>query len=208
MKNVRFWLLLGALIPCSAFGANGSDFQNAAQLLSAARRGDTRTVQYLISSGVDINYTDSTGLSLVCTAVMNNDKRAIQVLQMYGADASNCDRQIKNYKQKSRVAARGEEYGFFSGLSSSHVLLLSAVGVAAVIGGVALLTDAFDAKNNNGSAASGGSHSGGGGGGGSGSSASKWDAGNTPYGPAYLTSTGEINKNTDIDATLEVLNDI
>jgi hypothetical protein len=195
MKNVRFWLLLGALIPCSAFGANGSDFQSAVQLLSAARRGDTRTVQYLINSGVDINYTDSTGLSLVCTAVMNNDKRAIQILQMYGADASNCDKQIKKYRQRKNVAANGEEYDFFSGLSSSHIVALSAVGIAAVIGGVTLLTDAFDSENNNGSSSSGGgSHGSGSGGGDSGSSASK--SFTVPYGPAYINATtGEVNAN-------------
>ena len=189
MKNVRFWLLLGTLVPCCAFGANRSDFQNAAQLLSAARRGDTRTVQYLINSGADINYTDSTGLSLVCTAVMNNDKRAIQILQMYGADASNCDKQIKKYRQRKNVAANGEEYGFFSGLSSSHVVALSAVGIAAVIGGVALLTDAFDSENNNGSSSSGGSHGGGNGGGGSSDNKTKLFALDLPYGPACTNSS-------------------
>jgi len=201
MKFVRFLGFLWFLIPCVSFAASSYDFQNASQLLAAARRGDTQTVQILINNGANVNYVDSTGLSLVCTAVMNNDKRAIQVLQMYGADASQCDRQIKNYKQKTRVAARGEEYGFFSGLSSSHVLALSAVGVAAVIGGVALLTDAFDAKNNNGTSASGGSHSGGGGGG-SGTSGKQWAAGSIPYGPAYLTTSGEINQNTNIAENL------
>ena len=183
MKFIRLLGFVAFLFPCMSFGAS-PDFQNASQLLAAARRGDTQTVQVLINRGADINYTDSTGLSLVCTAVMNNDKRAIQVLQMYGADASNCERQIKNYRQKSRVAARGEEYGFFSGLSSSHVLLLSAVGVAAVIGGVALLTDAFKAKNNNDSGSSGGSHGGGGGGGGGTTSFTPLFTQNLPYGPA------------------------
>ncbi len=183
MKFIRFLGILAFLFPCVSFAAS-SDFQNASQLLSAARRGDIQTVQVLINRGADINYTDSTGLSLVCTAVMNNDTRAVQVLQMYGADASNCDRQIKNYRQKKRMAVQGEESGFFSGLSSSHVLLLSAVGVAAVIGGVALLTDAFDAKNNNGSSSSGGSHSGGGGGGGSTTSLTTLFSQNLPYGPS------------------------
>ncbi len=196
MKFIRFLGVLWLLFPCVSFAATSSDFQNASQLLSAARRGDTQTVQVLINRGVDVNYVDSTGMSLVCTAVMNNDRRAIQVLQMYGADASNCDRQIKNYQQKKRVAANGEEYGFFSGLSSSHVILLSAVGVAAVIGGVALLTDAFKAKNNNEASQSGGSHSGGGGGGSSGGSGTQWDIGATPYGPAYL------NPNFNIDTAL------
>ena len=197
MKFIRFLGVLWFFVPCVSFAASSYDFQNASQLLAAARRGDTQTVQVLINNGANVNYVDSTGLSLVCTAVMNNDKRAIQVLQMYGADASQCDRQIKNYKQKTRVAARGEEYGFFSGLSSSHILALSAVGVAAVIGGVALLTDAFDAKNNNGYSSSGGSHSSSGGGS-SGTAGKQWSVGSTPYGPAYLTSSGEINKNTNI----------
>lgn len=183
MKIVKFLLFSVIFIPCISFGASSNDFQNAAKLLAAARRGDIQSVQVLINSGVDVNYVDSTGVSLVCTAVMNNDTRAIQILQMYGADASNCDRQIKDYKRKSRVAASGEEYGFFSGLSSSHVLALSAVGVAAVLGGVALLTDAFDNDNNNGGSSSGGSHGGGGGGGGSSGSTAQLFALNLPYGP-------------------------
>ena len=190
MKNVRFWLFLGLLIPCGALGANGSDFQSAAQLLSAARRGDIQTVQYLINSGVDINYTDSTGLSLVCTAVMNNDKRAIQILQMYGADASNCDNQIKQYRRRKNVAANGEEYDFFSGLSSSHIVVLSALGVAGVIGGISLLTDAFDSDNKNGTSSSGGTRPGGGGN----NSSSSTKGFTIPYGPAYInTTTGAVN---------------
>jgi len=198
MKFAKFVLFFTLFVPAFSFGAT-SDFQNAAQLLAAARRGDIQTVQTLISAGADINYVDSTGLSLVCTAVMNNDKRTIQVLQMYGADASNCDRQIKKYKQKVRTAAQGEEYGFFSGLSSSHILALSAVGVAAVVAGLALFTDVFDSDNNNGNSSSGGSHSGGGGGSGGGS-ASAWLT--VPYGPAYLTSSGTINPSTDVSVNL------
>lgn len=198
MKFVRFWLLLTFFVPCVSFGAASSDFQNAANLLSAARRGDVQTVQVLINSGTDVNFVDSTGLSLVCTAVMNNDKRAIQILQMYGADASNCDKQIKQYKEKVRIASQGEEYGFFSGLSSSHILALSAVGVAAVVGGVLLLTDVFDSGNNNGGSSSGGSHGGGSGGGG-GSVAKSFTV---PYGPAYLTSDGALNTSFDISQNL------
>ena len=165
MKTSRIFAVLGFIVPTVSFGAVGGGFQNASQLLTAARRGDVRTVQILINNGADVNYVDSTGLSLVCTAVMNNDQRAIQVLQMYGADASNCDNQIKNYRRRLKTANTGEEYGFFSGLSSSHVLALSAVGVAGAIAGVALLTDVFDdggKGNNNSSEPSGGSHSGGG----------------------------------------------
>ena len=143
MKFIRFLGFLWFLIPCVMADAVAGEFQDASKLLVAARRGDIQTVQVLINSGVDVNYVDSTGLSLVCTAVMNNDRRAIQVLQMYGADASNCDKQIKQYQQKTRRAVKGEQYGFFSGLSSTHVIVLSAVGVAAVIGGVVLLTNIF-----------------------------------------------------------------
>ena len=149
MKFIRFLGILAFLFPCASLAASNADFQNASKLLVAARRGDIQTVQVLINSGVDVNYVDSTGLSLVCTAVMNNDTRAIQILQMYGADASNCDNQIKQYKQKTKVAANGESYGFFSGLSSSHVLTLSVLGVAAVLGGVVLLTKVFDNDNGN-----------------------------------------------------------
>ena len=201
MKIFRFLGFLLVMIPCVCFAATGNDFQNASQLLTAARRGDVQTVQMLINSGVDVNYTDSTGMSLVCTAVMNNDKRAIQVLQMYGADASKCDRQIKQYKQRSRVARAGNDYGFFSGLSSTHNLVLGALGVAAVIGGVALLTDAFDSDSNRGSSGSNGNRPNNNGSG-EGSSAIKLGF-TVPYGPAYLNpTTGAVDVNTDIDANL------
>ena len=111
---------------------------------------------------------------------------------MYGADASKCDRQIKNYKQKTRVAARGEEYGFFSGLSSSHILALSALGIAGVIGGVALLTDVFDSGSGNSNPPSGGSHSGSGSGG-SGGSGTSLISFTIPQGPAYLDSDFNID---------------
>lgn len=196
MKKFRFLGLLAVFIPLCSFGAGG-DFQSAAQLLTAARRGDIQTVQYLINAGADVNYVDASGMSLVCTAVMNNDDRAIQILQMYGADASQCDRQIKKQKQKTKLAQNGESFNFFSGLSSSHVLLLSGVGVAAVLGGVALLTDAFDANNDNSSGLSGGTHGPGGGGGGS---SSKVNLSFTvPYGPAYLASDGSGKVDTNFD---------
>lgn len=199
MKFVRILGFLWFLIPCVSAVAATGDFQNASKLLVAARRGDTQTVQVLINSGVDVNYVDSTGLSLVCTAVMNNDTRAIQVLQMYGADASNCDKQIKQYRQRTRVAAKGEEYGFFSGLSSSHVIVLSAIGVAAVIGGVVLLTDAFDNDS--------GHHSGGSSGNRPNNSDSESSAGIkqsfvVPYGPAYLTDSGTVDTSFDLSDNL------
>ncbi len=196
MKKLRFLGFLAVFIPLCSFGAGG-DFQTAAQLLTAARRGDIQTVQYLINMGADVNYVDASGMSLVCTAVMNNDRQAIQILQMYGADASQCDRQIKKQKQKTKLAQNGESFNFFSGLSSSHILLLSAVGVAAVLGGVALLTDVFDADNDNSSSPSGGSHGGGSGGGSGSSTANKLFT--VPYGPAYLASDGSGNIDTGFD---------
>ncbi|MCQ2571917.1 MAG: ankyrin repeat domain-containing protein [Alphaproteobacteria bacterium] len=198
MKSSRFLGFLLLLMPGVACGAS-SDFQNAAKLLTAARRGDIQSVQMLINAGADVNYVDSTGVSLICTAVMNNDKKAIQILQMYGADASNCDRQIKKYKQKSTRAAKGEEYGFFSGLSSSHILALSAVGVAGIVGGLYLLTDVLDSDNGNSSSSSGGSHGGGGGGGSSGTWTKQFTI---PYGPAYLDSNGNVNTSFDITENL------
>lgn len=201
MKFIKIVLVLSCFAPCVSFGASSSEFQNATRLLTAARHGDIQTVQNLINMGVDINYVDSTGLSLVCTAVMNNDTRTIQILQMYGADASNCDRQIKDYKRKTRIAADGEEGGFFSGLSSTHNLALAAVGGIAIVGGLLWLTDAFDSKNNNSSSSSGGGgHGGGGGGGGGSGTATKWFT--VPYGPAYLNSEGEVNPNFDLSTNL------
>ena len=80
VKFNRALFLLIMFAPSVSFAA-GADFNMAAQLLSAARNGNTRLVQNLINSGANVNYIDSTGLSVVCTAVMNNDMRAVQVLQ-------------------------------------------------------------------------------------------------------------------------------
>jgi hypothetical protein len=201
MKFMRFLAFFLVLIPGVSALAATNDFQNASKLLVAARRGDIQTVQLLINSGVDVNYVDSTGLSLVCTAVMNNDTRAIQVLQMYGADASQCDRQIKKYQQKTRVAYQGEDYGFFSGLSSSHVILLSAVGVAAVIGAVVWLPKLLDDDNGGNSSGHGGGGHGGGGGGGGSTVAKDFTV---PYGPAYIDPiTGNVNTSFDLSANLQ-----
>jgi len=155
MKCIRFLVLFLLVIPTVSFAEKDSGFQTAAKLLSAAKKGDTQTIQQLIRSGADINYTDSTGMSLVCTALMNGDKHSVQVLQMYGADASGCDRQIKKYKKNLNKALNGEEKSFFSGLSSSHILALSAGGVALVAGGLALFTDVFKFGNNNSSSGGG-----------------------------------------------------
>ena len=128
MKYVRLLLFALFLIPAGgAFAANVSnnEFMVAAQLLSAAKNADIQQVQNLINAGANVNYVDSTGLSLVCTALMNNDIRAAQILQMYGADASQCDRQIKQYESRTQPEETG---GLFSGLSSAQTISLAAAG--------------------------------------------------------------------------------
>ena len=201
---MKFLGVFALMMPCVSWAVDTSEFQSASKLLVAARRGDIQTVQILINNGANVNYVDSTGLSLVCTAVMNNDTRAIQILQMYGADASNCDKQIKQYKQKSRVAAKGEEYGFFSGLSSTHIIALSAVGVAAVVGGIVLLADVFDDDD-------GGGNSGGSNGdrpnNNDSESSSATKSFTVPYGPAYLTSAGAVDTTFDITTNLSSWDD-
>ena len=175
--------------PCVVLAAdNSTGFNMAAQLLSAARNGNTRLVQNLINSGADVNYVDSTGLSVVCTAVMNNDTNAVQVLQMYGADASNCDRQIKNYQARMNPV---RESGVFSGLSSTHELVLGVIGAAAVVGGLLWATDAFDGDNHNGSSGNSGNHSGNNEN--NGGSNSLTAAFTVPYGPRMVTSNGSVS---------------
>src|SRR5574344_1040735 len=115
-----------------------ADFTNAAKLLTAARNGDTRTVDALVRSGADINYVDSTGLSIVCTAIRNNDTRTSQILQAYGADASKCDQQIKKYNKKQ--ASNKYSTGFFNGLSTPQNMTLLVGGAAVAVGGVVLLS--------------------------------------------------------------------
>jgi hypothetical protein len=134
-----------------------TEFQMAAQVLAAARAGNIQQVQTLVNSGANVNYVDATGLSIVCTALMNNDIRAAQILQMYGADASRCDQQIRRYNQR---LPRNESGGLFSGLSTAQNLTLAAAGAAAVIGAVWLLSDVFAPQRT-----IGGSGTGGGGGG-------------------------------------------
>ena len=170
------------MLPFGAYAAGGqNDFMVAAQLLAAARNADIQQVQILVNNGADINYVDATGLSLVCTALMNNDTRAAQILQMYGADASQCDRQIKKYNNRTKPKPSG---GLFSGLSSAQSLTLAAAGAAVVVGGLLLLTDVFDPGNDNeNSNLSGGGRPGSGGN----SSEGGGTAGLTvSYSPAYL----------------------
>ncbi|MBO4672160.1 MAG: ankyrin repeat domain-containing protein [Alphaproteobacteria bacterium] len=171
-------------------------FAMASQLLSAARNGNTRLVQNLINSGADVNYIDSTGLSVVCTAIMNNDMRAVQILQMYGADASECDRQIKNYRTRNNTA---EETGLFAGLSPTHKLVLGVLGTGAVVAGLLWLTDAFDSDNHNSYSVS-GSHSNNSGG--HNSNGTLQPAFTLPNGPAMVTSTGAVSTTFNYDTEL------
>jgi hypothetical protein len=143
MKCVRLFIFALFFAPSALFAAN--DFQLAAQLLSAAKNADIQQVQGLVNNGANVNYTDATGLSIVCTALMNNDVRAAQILQMYGADASRCDQQIKKYNQKKPQEAGG----LFSGLSTTQSMTLAAAGAAVVVGGLFLLTDVFGSSNGN-----------------------------------------------------------
>ncbi len=166
----------------------------AAQLLAAAKNADVQQVQNLVSRGANVNYIDATGVSIVCTALMNNDVRAAQILQMYGADASRCDTQIKQYNVRNR-SQNVSGGGFFGGLSSVQSLSLAAVGAGAVVGGLFLLTDVFDPGNDNdSSSSSGGTRPGGGGdsGGGSGQPTSEFIV---AYGPAYLLPDGKVDPN-------------
>lgn len=195
MKYIRLLLFALFLIPAGAVAAttaNNSEFMVAAQLLAAAKNADIQQVQLLISNGANVNYVDSTGLSLVCTALMNNDVRAAQILQMYGADASQCDRQIKQYNSRTQTESSG---GLFSGLSSAQTISLAAAGAAVVVGGLFLLTDWLDPGNENGGGSSSGNRPNGGGdndnGGGSATAGAE-----IPVGPAYFTSDGEIAYST------------
>lgn len=199
MKYIRILFLSLFLLPFGAHAAGGqNDFMIAAQLLAAARNADINQVQILVNSGADINYVDATGLSLVCTALMNNDTRAAQILQMYGADASQCDRQIKKYNNRTKPKPSG---GLFSGLSSVQSMTLAAAGAAVVVGGLLLLTDVLDPGNDNDN----GNLSGGNRPGtddGNGDDGGDATAGLTvPYSPAYLVDgvvdpTSGVYKNT------------
>jgi len=197
-KFIQAFLFALFLIPSTVFVASAAtvnnEFMVAAQLLSAAKNADIQQVQALINNGANVNYVDSTGLSLVCTALMNNDLRAAQILQMYGADASNCDRQIKQYESRNKPDT--DSGGLFSGLSSAQNIALAAAGAAVVVGGLFLLTDWLDPgnENDNGGSGSGGNRPGQGDGGGGNSGAEGWAKGALPYGPAMPNATEESAK--------------
>ncbi len=185
MKYIRIFAFSLFFLPVCAFAAT-NEFMVAAQLLAAARNADIQQVQSLVNNGADVNFTDSTGLSIVCTALMNNDVRAAQILQMYGADASKCDQQIKKYNSRNKKERSG---GLFSGLSSAHNLTLAAAGAAVVVGGLLLLTDVFDSDNNNSSGGGGDRPNGGGGDNpGGGTATAKFTL---PYGPAMPNAESE-----------------
>lgn len=185
MKYIRIFAFSLFFLPVCAFAAT-NEFMVAAQLLAAARNADIQQVQSLVNNGADVNFTDSTGLSIVCTALMNNDVRAAQILQMYGADASKCDQQIKKYNSRNKKERSG---GLFSGLSSAHNLTLAAAGAAVVVGGLLLLTDVFDSDNNNSSGGGGDRPNGGGGDNpGGGTATAKITL---PYGPAMPNAESE-----------------
>ncbi len=192
MKRIKILLLALCLFPCVARAAS-NDFMVAAQLLSAAKNADIQQVQILINNGADVNFVDSTGLSLVCTALMNNDVRAAQILQMYGADASKCDRQIKQYNSRKKAPNSG---GLFSGLSSAHGITLAAAGAAVVVGGLLLLTDVFDPDGggSNSSSNSGDRPGGGGDNGSGGNTGTSTKAFTLPYGPAMPDAVDESEK--------------
>ncbi len=190
MKYIRILLVSLLFVPFAARAAT-NDFMVAAQLLAAAKNADIQQVQLLVNNGANVNYTDSTGLSIVCTALMNNDIRAAQILQMYGADASKCDQQIKQYNSRNKPKGSG---GLFGGLSSAQSITLTAAGAAVVVGGLFLLTDVFDPDDGNDSGSgSGGNRPGGDGGGGDGGLTPSFTM---PYGPAYLTPDGKISYST------------
>lgn len=190
MKYIRILLLSLFVMPFAARAAS-SEFMVAAQLLAAAKNADIQQVQALINNGANVDFVDSTGMSIVCTALMNNDVRAAQILQMYGADASNCDRQIRKYKSKNTTTGSG---GLFGGLSSAQSMTLAAAGAAVVVGGLLLLTDVFDPGNDNSNASTGGGHNTGGNTGGNTSGATA--AGKTAVGPAFFTADGKVNYTT------------
>lgn len=187
MKYIRLLLFAVFFAPLSTYAAS-NEFMVAAQLLSAAKNADIQQVQILINSGADVNYTDSTGLSIVCTALMNNDMRAAQILQMYGADASRCDRQIKEYNNRTKPKGSG---GLFGGLSSAQTLTLAAAGAAVVVGGLFLLTDVFDPGNDNNNSSSGGNRPNGGDNNGGNNNPTGTEAFNLAYGPAMPNAASE-----------------
>ena len=191
MKFIRLFVFALFFAPFASMAAT-NEFTMAAQLLAAAKAADVQQVQSLVNSGANVNFVDSTGVSIVCTALMNNDTRAAQILQMYGADASKCDRQIKQYNNRNKQKGSG---GLFSGLSSAQTISLAAAGAAVVVGGLLLLTDVFDPGNEN-ENSSGGDRPNNNPGTDTGGAVSAYLT--VPYSPAYLGTDGKINTSSTV----------
>ena len=197
MKFIKIFLFALFFVPVVSHAAS-NDFTIAAQLLSAAKNADIQQVQILINNGANVNYVDSTGISIVCTALMNNDVRAAQILQMYGADASNCDRQIKQYNSRNKPRSSG---GLFGGLSSAQSITLAAAGAAVVVGGLFLLTDWLNPGNSNSSSSSSSGDRGDGSSSGGSGTNSGTIAFTLPYGPATLTTNYNYTEALDLYST-------
>ena len=71
MKFIRLLVFSLFLAPFASMAAS-SEFTMAAQLLAAAKAADIQQVQSLVNAGANVNFVDSTGVSIVCTALMNN----------------------------------------------------------------------------------------------------------------------------------------
>lgn len=153
--------LAAALIPAAAQAAQ-TTFEQASALLQSARAGNNEAVRVMIQSGVDVNYKDPSGLTLVCTAIMNNDLKTANVLQSYGADASLCDAQIREYRRNNEEVS---DVGIFSGLTSTQSTLLVGGGAALGIGALAYLSGLYSSSNDNSASDSSGERGDGSGGG-------------------------------------------
>jgi len=182
LKKFRIFAVCSLLFALCGAAHAATDFRVAAQLLSAAKAGDVKYVEILINAGADVNYVDDTGLSIVCTALMNNDLRAAQILQIYGADASKCDQQIKRYNQKLPKENSG---GLFGGLSNAQYIALAAGGAAIVAGGIILLTNVLGGgRGGNNNVGAGGNRPDGGGTPPPTGGANAWSLGKLPIGPS------------------------
>ncbi|MDR2685580.1 MAG: ankyrin repeat domain-containing protein [Rickettsiales bacterium] len=142
----KIGLFLAAIIMAIPAHSAQTSFQQASQLLLAARQGNGAEVQRLIAMGVDVNYRDPSGMSLACTAIMNNDRGTAQLLQSFGADASRCDQEIRNFR---RANIEPSQSGIFSGLSSTQSMVLAAGGAALGVGALGYLAGLYTDGNNN-----------------------------------------------------------
>ncbi|MCL2629237.1 MAG: ankyrin repeat domain-containing protein [Alphaproteobacteria bacterium] len=155
---VKIALFFAAIaLPLASYAR--TTFEQASALLQAARAGDENTVRTMVQSGVNVNYRDPSGMSLVCTAIMNNDVRTAQMLQRYGADASRCDEEIRAFRRNNE---QGGDVGLFSGLTTTQSTLLVAGGAALGVGALAYLAGLYTSDNNNPSTGGGGRPGGGG----------------------------------------------